>query len=157
MKQKLELPIGMGWIYIMMTPSDYNRVKIGMTIHNPRNRLRELKTGDPYLAINAAYFIPNKFGQNLKSIEDKIHTYFNNIRIHFLEDEDRVKVRSEWFSLEASESQWAVDDAFRSIGFEIGSPSNNYEIKPNIVAKYYDSDLVYEPCPFALSFKNQQW
>ena len=101
--------------------------------------------------------MPNGFGQSLKSIEDDIHNCFDSIRIHFLEDEDQVKVRSEWFSLEATDSQWAVDDAFRSIGFEIGSPSNNYEIKPNTVAKYYESDLVYESCSIALSFNNQQW
>jgi hypothetical protein len=157
MKPKFVCPDGMGWIYLMMTPSDYNRVKIGKTKRNPRKRLSELKTGDPYLALNVAYFIPYSSGPNLKSIEDKIHDYFDSVRIHFLEDEDRVRVASEWFSLEASKSEWNVDEAFRKLGFEITYPSNNYRVKPYVVAKYYESDLVYEPCPFALSIENQQW
>lgn len=44
-----------GWIYVLMTASDYSRYKVGFTKHDPMLRLRQLRTGDPKIGFEVAF------------------------------------------------------------------------------------------------------
>lgn len=88
-----------GWIYVMMTSSDYNRFKVGRTNGNPLDRAKKLRTGDPGIALLAAYFVPASH-ENLPQIEAAIHHEFGG-RISF-HDEGI----SEWFH---GSARWACE------------------------------------------------
>lgn len=150
MLPKLVPTDGIGWIYIMMTPSDYNRVKIGITKNNPLLRLRELKTGDPYLAVEAAYLIQYGTRFTTRDIEVYIHTYLDDVRIHFLADEDRVNVPSEWFKVNSQESMLLVEEALKKMGFYITSSGCYLDNLTNVASRYYESELVNEVSNFNL-------
>ncbi|HCE4545017.1 TPA: GIY-YIG nuclease family protein [Vibrio parahaemolyticus] len=155
MSKLIERVDGEGWIYILMTPSDYNRVKIGMTKRNPLLRLRDLKTGDPYLALQAAYFIPTNFGLRLLDIENLIHVQLEHLRIHFLDDEDQVKKPSEWFTMDCRDSVRIVNNAINAGGYKITNDTSGLNVLEDYTAiQYFEADLIYDPCPFALSFNN---
>lgn len=154
MRKLIEMP-EQGWLYIMMTPSDYSRIKIGMTKNNPLLRLRDLKTGDPYLALQAAYFIPINFGMYLRDAESLIHNYFCNLRIHFLDDEDQINKPSEWFKMDCRDSVSNVDNVFKNHGFNItDDTSNPFIIGSRTAIKYYEPDLIFAPCDLTMSFNN---
>ncbi|WP_369631193.1 MULTISPECIES: GIY-YIG nuclease family protein [unclassified Variovorax] len=101
-----------GWIYILMTGSDGNRVKIGKTKNNPIERLAKLRCGDPYLAMIGSFFIPESMGE-IKHIEKWVHDRFEGWRIrfaehirpygnvpaHWLDDGDLIAY-SEWFRMD---------------------------------------------------------
>ncbi|GAB1620990.1 hypothetical protein AAOGI_10400 [Agarivorans albus] len=155
MRKLIERSDGLGWIYILMTPSDYNRVKIGMTKKNPLLRLRDLKTGDPYLALQAAYFIPTNFGLCLRNVEYLIHTQLEYSRIHFLDDEDQVNKPSEWFSIYFKNSVNIVNNAITSQGYGITNDTSGLNVLGDKIAiQYFESDLIYAPCHLTLSLKN---
>ncbi|MGI9273763.1 MAG: GIY-YIG nuclease family protein [Endozoicomonas sp.] len=155
MSKLIERPDGDRWIYILMTPSDYNRVKIGMTKKNPLLRLRDLKTGDPYLALQAAYFIPANFGLCLRDIENLIHTQLEHLRIYFLDDEDQVKKPSEWFTMDCRNSVHIFNNAIHSGGYNVtNDTSGQRALGNNTAIQYFESDLIYDPCPLALSLNN---
>jgi hypothetical protein len=61
-----------GWIYAMLSSSDYNRFKLGKTTLNPVSRWKGLRTADPTLGFLAAYFVPEALG-TLSAIETDIH------------------------------------------------------------------------------------
>lgn len=87
-----------GWIYVMMTSSDYNRFKVGRTTGNPLGRFRALRTSDPTLGFVVAFFVPRTFAR-LSQVEAALHAEFEN-RIPFPDDEGV----SEWF---LGEPAWA--------------------------------------------------
>ncbi|WP_413522522.1 GIY-YIG nuclease family protein [Photobacterium phosphoreum] len=152
MSTLIEMPPEGGWIYILMTSSDYTRVKIGMTINNPLLRLRDLKTGDPYLSLHVAYYIPSNLGLCLRNIEYLIHNHFNNIRIHFLDDEDQINKPSEWFNMNYGYAESCVDDVFKLEGYKITHANwcMNQAVEKAVI-KHYDHELRYESCSFTLS------
>lgn len=152
MRPRLIPTYGIGWIYIMMTPSDYNRVKIGITKNNPLLRLRDLKTGDPYLAIEAAYLIQNDTNFTTKVIESFIHSYFADVRIHFLDDEDRINVPSEWFTMDPQQSSYLVEEALKKMGFTITSSRYYKDDLTDVASKHHVSDLVDEVSNFNLGY-----
>lgn len=95
--------LGGGWIYVLMTSSDYNRFKVGRTVGNPLLRLRNLRTGDPKLDLQAAYFLPRKYGQ-LSRIEWSLQKEFGTpINFH---DEGE----SEWFTGSAKAACGWIDE-----------------------------------------------
>lgn len=112
-----------GWIYIIMTYHDGNRVKIGKTKNNPIDRLATLRCGDPYLAMIGAFFIPESFGK-IKYIEKWLHEWFEEKRIRFAEhirpqgnrpahtlDADTPGALSEWFKMDVLEAAGHLRDA----------------------------------------------
>ncbi|EJG0884883.1 GIY-YIG nuclease family protein [Vibrio parahaemolyticus] len=158
MSRLIEMSYGEGWIYVLMTPSDYNRVKIGKTINNPLLRLRNLKTGDPYLSLQVAYFIPPHFGLNLKGVEDLIHNALAQSRIPFLDDEDQLYKRSEWFQMDCREAESVVDNVLRHHNFQITNDKLRLDtVKHYTAIKYYDHELRYEPCHLLSSLTEGNW
>lgn len=137
---------GLGWIYILMTSSDYNRIKIGLSIRNPMKRLGQLKTGDPNCVLYAAYFIPRyRQGLSLQSIEKYIHDYFSAHRVSFVEDEDDTKRKSEWFNIDSDRCDFVVDEAFKELGFRIKRGGLKPRDRGFIAYKFYDSELYSDP------------
>ena len=115
-----------GWIYIIMTRSDGDRVKIGKTKGNPIDRLAKLRCGDPYLAMIGAFFIPESKGK-IKQVEKYVHSWFAEKRIRFqehirshggspaytLDDPDLIP-HSEWFTMDPREAEHDVRGALQS-------------------------------------------
>jgi DNA mismatch repair enzyme (predicted ATPase) len=97
--------LGGGWIYVMMSSSDYNRFKVGKTTLNPVDRWKGLRTADPTLGFLAAYFVPDSVGP-LSTIEADMHSRLEG-RIRFFDES-----KSEWFT---GTAEWAcgfLDDLF---------------------------------------------
>lgn len=88
-----------GWIYVMMTSSNYSRFKLGRTKKNPLGRQKTLRTADPGEDLQAAYFIPALHGK-LSRIEVSVHRQFEG-RIAFHDES-----LSEWFP---GSAQWACE------------------------------------------------
>ncbi len=154
----IQMEPGGGWIYVLMTPNDYNRVKVGMTKNNPLLRLRELRTGDPSLSLLVAYYIPPGTGLSLRDIESLIHKDFEHVRIHFINDEDQIRKPSEWFKIDCNDAEYYVDGVFKLNGYTVTEDKSLLLSKPvsdpdvgRFVIKYYESDLGYDPCEFASS------
>ena len=96
------LPLG-GWIYVLQTSSDYSRFKLGKTDGHPDGpfpRFGNLHTGDPYMTINCAFFIPARLG-SAQSVEAMLHDGINELRII-----DYFGKRTEWFR---GTPNWAVE------------------------------------------------
>ncbi|VTU44177.1 GIY-YIG nuclease family protein [Variovorax sp. RA8] len=112
-----------GWIYILMTRSDGNRVKIGKTKNNPIERLAKLRCGDPYLAMIGSFFVPESMGE-IKHIEQWVHDWFEGSRIrfaehirpygnmpaHWLDDGDLIAY-SEWFKMDVLDASGYLQQA----------------------------------------------
>lgn len=112
-----------GWIYLLMTQSDGDRVKIGKTKNNPIDRLATLRCGDPYLSMIGAFFIPETMGK-INDIEKWIHDWFEGCRIRFFEhlrssggipayrlDDRELIGYSEWFRVDVLEASDKVHHA----------------------------------------------
>lgn len=132
--------LGGGWIYVMMTSSDYNRFKVGRTNGNPLDRAKTLRTGDPGVALEAAYFVPVLHGK-LSQIETSIHCELEG-RIFFHDE-----AASEWFS---GSAKWACD--YIEIMFEgwMGEPvASMFMFGQNRICRAYEADLLmfYGPIP----------
>ncbi len=133
----MEIELVGGWIYVVMTSSDYNRFKIGRTRNNPLARLKTLRTGDPYVAVEAAYFVPAS-RERLSKLEAAIHREFGGrIRFH---DESL----SEWFP---GSAKWAcewIECLFAGWWEEVASV---YMLDQDRICKAYESDLegIYIP------------
>ncbi|HCG5511557.1 TPA: GIY-YIG nuclease family protein [Vibrio parahaemolyticus] len=158
MINRIDMSHGKGWIYILMTSSDYDRVKIGKTKNHPMLRLRNLKTGDPFLSIQVTYFVPPNFSLTLKGLEDLIHNDLKGCRVPFLNDEDLKNKPSEWFEIYCREAEGIVDNVLMSNGFKITNDKLHLEnVGNNTVIKHYEDELEYEPCLFALSLVDDDW
>lgn len=119
------------WIYVMWTPSDPNRFKIGRTRNNPLNRAKQLRTGDPYLALAAAYFVPAAYGL-LSKIEMAVHRELQG-RIAF---EDGSP--SEWFQGTPGWACYWIEGVFEDWWAPVRT---GHEIGGDSVAKAEESDL----------------
>ena len=118
-----------GWIYVLMTSSDYNRFKVGRTIGNPLDRAKRLRTGDPGIALEAAYFVPNSHGK-LSQMEAAVHREFPG-RITFHDE-----TISEWFP---GSAQWAcewIESVFAD------SLSSMYMFGQDRICRAYEADLL---------------
>jgi len=88
-----QLPRG-GWIYVLETSSDYERFKLGKANESgngPFTRYSNLRTGDPYLTIHCAFFIPSRLGSAQK-VESMLHEGISDLRIY-----DHHGSPTEWF------------------------------------------------------------
>ncbi|OAS90030.1 hypothetical protein A6I77_23295 [Achromobacter xylosoxidans] len=127
----MEIEVQGGWIYVLGTTADYQRFKIGKST-NPLKRFKDLRTADPYLAIEAAYFVPTSKGR-LSAVETAIHRQFPE-RIRFHDDEE-----GEWFSgtpkmacewMECLFADWFGEDA-----------ASVYMLDQDRICKAYEEDL----------------
>lgn len=100
-----------GWIYIIMTASDYDRVKIGKSRNAPMVRTNNLKTGDPNIALGYVYFVPDTV-VDFSILEKLIHQALDDTRVPFME----TGGKSEWFYGYISDVRILVDDIIE--GFE---------------------------------------
>jgi len=121
-----------GWIYVMMTSSDYGRFKVGRTKGNPLDRAKELRTGDPYLDLHVAYFVPASMGQ-LSKLETALHKEFDErIATH---DESI----SEWFS---GPADWAANRLESILEDWTDEPvSSLYAYGQGRICRAYEADL----------------
>lgn len=114
-----------GWIYIMMTRRDGDRVKIGKTKNNPIDRLATLRCGDPYMAMIGAFYIPESKAK-IKHVEKWLHDWFESRRIRFVEhirplgnrpahtlDGDTLGAYSEWFRMDVLDAADYVHEALQ--------------------------------------------
>lgn len=129
--------MGGGWIYVFMTSSDYTRYKVGLTKNNPMLRLNQLKTGDPLIGFQVAYFIPESLG-NLSAIETMIHQQLGP-RIEFHNGEF-----SEWFRGEPQDVWAMLDMIFELLGYEVTDYFQPDETK---VVRFWEEALLafYSP------------
>lgn len=147
-----------GWIYILMTRSDGNRVKIGKTKNNPIERLAKLRCGDPYLAMIGAFFIPESMGQ-IKHIEKWVHDWFEGNRIRFAEhirpygnvpahrlDDSELIAYSEWFTMDVLEASGYLQQALEECleGKQIYLASRHSAGTYPIDLAYYSQDMLTE-------------
>lgn len=103
-----------GWIYFIMTASDYDRVKIGKSRNVPMKRTSNLKTGDPNIALDYVYFVPDSV-VDYSILETLIHQELDDIRIQFME----TGGKSEWFSGYISDLRILVDDLIEGHGYPL--------------------------------------
>lgn len=96
------------WIYILMTTDNNNRCKIGSS-RVPSKRHINLRTGDPYLLISVAYYIPDCIGK-ISKIETAIHDYFESHRI-----ENHDGNNSEWFKVSFDVAEMHIDSILEEI------------------------------------------
>ena len=135
-----------GWIYILLSSADYSRCKIGKTINNPLVRYRQLRTGDPCLALVVAYYIPEHLGK-IEKFESGIHYEFQDYRINNHEDS-----KSEWFRIDAEIAEQYIDGMLEEwCKQKFASPSR---INLGVLTKMYESDIqaLFEPVPHDLEF-----
>lgn len=105
-----------GWIYVFMSGSDYQRFKVGKTKNNPLVRLNQLRTGDPTLDFQVAYFIPSSLGWSLSQLESHIHEELEQgfCRINFYNEK-----RSEWFHGNSRHAWNELDIIFENLEVDV--------------------------------------
>ena len=79
-----------GWIYVLMSSSNYNKFKIGRSRRNPMDRIKDVRVGDQGIGLLTAYFVPSSVGA-LSRVEAAIHDQFGG-RLAFHDES-----LSEWF------------------------------------------------------------
>jgi len=117
----------------MATSSDYNRFKLGRTVRNPLDRAKQLRTGDPGLGLEAAYFVPTSHGR-LSRVEAAVHCEMGR-RIPFHDG-----TRSEWF---AGTAEWGFE-WLESIFDDWDMPVSNdlQRLWSDVVVRVYEDDLL---------------
>lgn len=146
-----------GWIYVLMTSSDGNRVKIGKTKNNPIERLAKLRCGDPYLAMIGSFFIPELRGE-IKHIEKWVHDRLEGTRIRFAEhirpsgtmpahllDDSKLIAYSEWFHVNVLDASSYLHEVLEEC-FEVKIPIASWHSRgafPTGLA-FYTQDMLTE-------------
>jgi|GEM_PF-5013016 len=113
-----------GWIYVIMTASDFDRVKIGKSRSFPFKRANNLKTGDPNI----------DSVMNFTDLETLIHQEFDYIRIKF----NDTGAKSEWFSGYISDIVFQINDFLKSNEFPLYIGINPFE---NVISAMSVDDL----------------
>lgn len=134
-----------GWIYVLMSGTDINRFKVGKTINHPVERLKQLRTGDPTLALQVAYFVPTLLGISLGGLESAIHHELTESmgRISFYDE-----TFSEWFNGDARDAWSELDMIFEEFEFTV---TNYYQPDENKIVRFWGADLEAEyPLRFEL-------
>lgn len=130
-----------GWIYVFMSASDYNRFKVGMTINNPLIRLNNLRTGDPTLDFQVAYFIPSTLNWNLFELENHIHKELEagSGRINFFNEKP-----SEWFIGDCRNAWFELDVIFENLGVDV---TDYFDPEAKKIVRFWEENLrlLYAP------------
>lgn len=95
----------------MATENDPSRSKIGVTKGNPFDRFSQLRCGDPYLVIYAAFRVPEWFG-DIFEVETTVHKSFHHCRIKF----SHTNLNSEWFQIEPASVINELCEHFEEVG-----------------------------------------
>lgn len=118
---------------MLMTSSNYGRYKIGRTRGNPLKRYKTLRTGDPGLFLEVAYFIPSTHGK-LSHVEAYIHAHLADVRWLFHDESE-----SEWFRGDGQEHQIWIENW---IQMATDSDIHYYSyVHPEHVCRMYEADI----------------
>lgn len=128
-----------GWVYVLMTPSDYNRFKVGRTKRNPMDRLEELRTSDPYLSLHVGFYIPPSLPGKLSRWEKHVHNFFESCRIGFIDESGEV---SEWFHGSPAQAAFEIECLFEDV-------TDCFDPNSTKIWRAYEEDIVsfYAPPP----------
>lgn len=126
------------WIYVLMSGTDINRFKVGKTIQHPVKRLKDLRTGDPTLALQVAYFVPASLNIKLGTLESAIHQQLtaDSRRIFFYDDAE-----SEWFHGDARDAWLQLGMIFEE--FEL-TVTDFYQPGETKIVRFWGSDMETE-------------
>ncbi|WP_407299873.1 GIY-YIG nuclease family protein [Raoultella planticola] len=122
-----------GWIYVFMTASDYSRYKVGFTERNPMLRLKQLRTGDPKIGFEVAFFIPNSLGIKLSKLEVMLHKELGH-PIEFLDEK-----KSEWFKGKPTDVWLELQSLFTKLGYEV---TDIYQKNQNKIVRFWEGDII---------------
>lgn len=126
------------WIYVLMSGTDINRFKVGKTINHPVERLKHLRTGDPTLALQVAYFVPALLGIPLGGLESAIHQHFTEShgRLSFYDE-----TLSEWFNGDARDAWRELDMIMEEFEFTV---TDLYQPGENKIVRFWGADMETE-------------
>ncbi|MFY8325828.1 GIY-YIG nuclease family protein [Pseudoalteromonas sp. ZZD1] len=127
------------WIYVLMTSSDYDRFKIGYTRNDPIKRMKHLRTGDPGIGFQVAYFVPNSVGK-ARDLEKKLHNMLGN-RVEF--HDGGV---SEWFPGDPRDAYFIVESVFDELGIPI---TDCFDPNGNMIVRFWEEGILsfFGPAP----------
>lgn len=122
-----------GWIYVLMTSTDYNRFKVGRTKRNPLSRVKTLRCGDPGIDIEVAFFVPASHGK-LSRVEVDLHRQFGG-RILFHDESE-----SEWFTGNPKFATQAIEGIF--IGWWEEDVTDMAMLGQGRICRAYEENLI---------------
>ncbi|MDU1953440.1 MAG: hypothetical protein E6750_18835 [Atlantibacter hermannii] len=127
-----------GGIYVLMSGTDIKRFKVGKTINHPVERLKQLRTGDPTLALQVAYFVPASQGRQLASLESAIHYQLSATigRINFYDE-----TNSEWLHIDARNAWLELDFILEEFSFTV---TNHYNQNEKKIVRFWGTDIETE-------------
>lgn len=128
-----------------MSGTDIDRFKVGKTINHPVERLKQLRTGDPTLALQVAYFVPTLLDIPLGGLESAIHQQLaeSKGRLSFYDE-----TFSEWFNGDARDAWSELDMILEEFGFTVTDYYQPYEKK---IVRFWGAALEAEyPLRFEL-------
>jgi hypothetical protein len=137
----MEVEMTGGWIYVLMTSADYGRYKVGRTIGSPLVRFKALRTADPKLGLEIAYFVPSSFDE-LSRVEAALHR--NLVGRMTFHDE----VPSEWFAGDVKAATEWIECLFAEWWGD-GVVSDWFRPDLKQISRVYEGDLlsIYGPPP----------
>lgn len=125
-----------GWIYILISSSDYSRSKIGKAV-DPYKRYVNLRTADPTLGFVVGYYIPEIYSSicSVHRLENYIHYDLQNYRIsNFSEG------KTEWFKIHFEDAILAVEEVIFST-YDIDEIGQHSFFQENKIIKMYEEDI----------------
>lgn len=124
-----------GWIYVLMSASNIDRFKVGKTKNHPVARLKQLRTGDPTLALQVAYFVPSLLNITLSGLESHIHQSLTEShgRLNFFDE-----TSSEWFAGDVRDAWSELDMIIEGCELTV---TDWYQPGENKVVRYWGGDL----------------
>tara|TARA_R110002051_G_scaffold149145_1_gene221685 strand:- start:7438 stop:7923 length:486 start_codon:yes stop_codon:yes gene_type:complete len=125
-----------GWIYILVSSSDYSRCKIGRAV-NPYKRYSDLRTADPNLGFLVGYYIPEEYTSvyPIHIIESVIHSELESYRVENFEDN-----KTEWFKINYEDAMLAVEENIFSM-FNVDLTNSHSIFDERKIMKMYEEDV----------------
>ena len=125
-----------GWIYVLISSSDYSRCKIGRAV-NPYKRYMDLRTADPTLGFLAGYYIPERYTSiyPMSEIESAIHFDLRHYRIDSFEDN-----KTEWFKINYETGMLCIEECI-CLMFDIDLTSHCSVFDESRLIKMYEEDI----------------
>lgn len=125
-----------GWIYILISSSDYSRSKIGRAV-NPYKRYMDLRTADPNLGFVAGYYMPERYTKiySMSTIESAIHAELKDYRMENFEEG-----KTEWFKITYENAMLEVEERICAM-FDVDLTSHCCFFDENNIIKMYEEDI----------------